>query len=100
MNADEMAERAARFVEHYQDVWYPQYRKGARYLKRRPVLDFHEAERLVATWDDARLAKMAKIFLMTDHPFAVKGTRSIAQFASMASWVDSQLCEWEAKQIR
>lgn len=94
----QIADRAARFMENYTDVWYPEERKGARYLKRRPALDFMEAQTLVNTWDDARLELLARIFLSTDHPFAVKGTRSIAQFASMASWCDAQLCQHEARQ--
>lgn len=92
-----IADRAAKFMENYTDVWYPEERKGARYLKRRPALDFMEAQTLVNTWDDARLEMLARIFLSSTHPFAKGGTRSIGQFAALASWCDGQLCELEAK---
>lgn len=96
--ADVIAERAGRFVELYQDTLYPKHRNGARYHKRRPVLDFAEAEALCRTWDDARLEKLATMFLTTNHAFAASGTRSIAQFAALASLMDSLLCDWETKQ--
>jgi uncharacterized protein YdaU (DUF1376 family) len=89
--SDDVAQRAGRFCERYADL-YAELRKGARYLGR-PALDFQEATQLVATWDDARLEKIARVFLTTDHEFAEKGSRTMAQFRAMASWCDSRLVE-------
>ena len=89
--SDEVAERAGRFLERYAEL-YQQHRRGARYVSR-PHLDFQEAVRLCQTWPDERLDKLATVFLTTDHQFAENGSRTIAQFRSMASWCDSRLCE-------
>ena len=40
---------------------------------------------LCETWDDDRLDLLARVFLTTDHDFAQNGSRSLAQFRSMAS---------------
>lgn len=87
--SDEHAERAARFLERYAG-FYEKYRNGARYLSK-PALDFAEALNLVAVWDDERLDKLAVVFLTTDHEFAERGSRTVAQFRSMASWCDDRL---------
>jgi hypothetical protein len=77
---------------------YPQHRKGARYIVR-DHRDYPVAVSLCKTWaDDARLDKLAAIFLTTDHKFAEEGSRTIPQFAALASWCDGKLAEWEAKQ--
>ena len=89
--SSELGERAGRFLERYGEL-YQKHRKGARYLSK-PALDFQEAMQLCRTWDDARLEKLAVIFLTTDHEFAEKGSRTIAQFRSMASWCDGRLAE-------
>lgn len=89
--SDDVAERAGRFCERYADL-YAELRKGARYLGK-PSLDFQEALQLVGTWDDRRLEQIARLFLTTDHDFAEKGSRTMAQFRSMASWCDSKLVE-------
>jgi uncharacterized protein YdaU (DUF1376 family) len=89
--SNEVAERAGRFCERYA-VLYQQHRKGARYLSK-PNLDFLEAVQLCATWGDARLDQIATVFLTTDHEFAEKGSRTMAQFRAMASWCDSKLVE-------
>lgn len=88
---DELGERAGRFLERYAEL-YATHRKGARYLGK-PALDFQEALQLCRTWDDARLEKLAIVFLTTDHDFAEKGSRTVAQFRSMASWCDGRLAE-------
>jgi hypothetical protein len=87
--SDDLAERAGRFVEHYGEL-YQRHRNGARYLGK-PNLDWLEAVELCRTWDDARLSQLAEAFLTTDHEFAEKGSRTMAQFRAMASWCDSQL---------
>ena len=90
-----VTERAGRFIERY-EMLYRQHR-GARYLVR-DDRDYHAAVPLCATWtDDARLDKLAAIFLTTDNDFAANGSRTIAQFAALASWCDSQLAQWEAR---
>jgi hypothetical protein len=88
---DAFAERAGAFCEKYGEL-YAKHRKGARYLGK-PNLDFLEALQLVQTWDDARLEKIATVFLTTDHEFAERGSRTMAQFRSMASWADGKLRE-------
>jgi uncharacterized protein YdaU (DUF1376 family) len=93
-----ITERAGRFIERYADDLYPKHRKGARYVVN-PHRDYREAVQLCATWtDDARLDKIATIFLTTDHKFAEEGSRTLAQFRSLASWCDNRLAEWETKQ--
>ena len=94
--SDETTERAGHFCNEVYPALYAKYRKGARYISR-PALDFQEAVQLCRTWDDERLAKIAAVFLTTDHDFAEKGSRTMAQFRSLASWCDSQLVEYEAK---
>jgi hypothetical protein len=47
----------------------------------------------VPVWDDERLVKIATVFLTTDHDFAEKGRRTMAQFRSMASWCDGKIAE-------
>lgn len=89
---DEIGERAGRFVNDTYPALYAKYRKGARYVSK-PALDFQEAMELCRVWDDARLEKIAIVFLTTDHEFAEKGSRTLAQFRSMASWCDGKIAE-------
>lgn len=94
-----ITERAGRFIERYQAL-YQQHRHGARYVVK-PARDYAEAVTVCSTWDDdARLEKLATIFLTTDHHFAEEGSRTIGQFRSMASWCDGRLAEAEAKARR
>lgn len=93
---DEIAERAARFVERY-EVLYSEKRKGAKYLRRQPALDWDRACKLCRTWDDARLEKMAVIFLTTDDEWISGTDRGFPVFESRASWCDEKLAAWEAK---
>lgn len=87
-----LGERAGTFVNETYPALYAKYRNGARYVSR-PALDFQEALQLCRTWDDERLRKIAIVFLTTDHEFAEKGSRTMAQFRSLASWCDSKLKE-------
>jgi hypothetical protein len=89
---DELGDRAGRFVNEVYPALYAKYRKGARYVSK-PALDFQEALELCRVWDDERLAKIATVFLTTDHHFAENGSRTMAQFRSMASWCDGKLAE-------
>lgn len=90
--SDELAERAGTFVRETYPRLYAECRKGARYVSK-PNLDYLEAVELCRVWDDARLEKIARVFLTTDHEFAEKGSRTMAQFRAMASWCDSRLVE-------
>jgi 5-methylcytosine-specific restriction endonuclease McrA len=89
---DDVALRAGRFCQETYPTLYEKHRRGARYVGR-PALDFQEALQLCQTWDDERLAKIATVFLTTDHQFAENGSRTMAQFRSMASWCDGKLRE-------
>lgn len=92
-----VTERAGRFIERY-EAMYPEHRKGARYIVK-PHRDYEAAVGLCRTWeDDERLDRIAAVFLTTDHKFAEEGSRTIPQFAALASWCDGKLAEWEAKQ--
>ena len=93
---DEIAERAGRFVERFEAL-YSEKRKGAKYLRRQPALDWDRATKLCQTWDDARLEKMAVIFLTTDDEWISGTDRGFAVFASKATWCDDRLTAWEAK---
>lgn len=91
---DMITKRAAQFIERYQ-VLYLARRNGARYAVK-PVRDYAAAVTLCRTWDDdARLDKLAVVFLTTDHKFAEEGSRTIPQFLALASWCDSKLVDWE-----
>lgn len=90
----DLANRAGAFCERYAEL-YPQHRKGARYLPK-PALDFPKACELCAVWDNDRLERLAIVFLKCEEPFAQQGSRTIGQFAAMASWADGRLREVEA----
>ena len=87
--------RAGEFVQRYKAL-HVQLRRGAHYLGN-PGKDFEEARQLVAVFDDARLDKLAFVWLNTDLEFAEKGTRTIGKFRSQASWCEEQLIAWEEK---
>jgi hypothetical protein len=91
---DDVAERAGRFCERYAEL-YPLHRRGARYLPK-PALDYVKACELVAVWDNPYLERLAVVFLKCEEPFAQSGSRTIGQFAAMASWCDGRLKEVEA----
>lgn len=90
--SDDINARAGLFCSETYPALYAKHRKGARYLGK-PALDYQEALQLCATWDDERLTKLATVFLTTDHEFAEKGSRTMAQFRSLASWCDGKLRE-------
>lgn len=89
----DIADRAARFCERYSEL-YIQHRKGARYLPK-PNLDWTKACELCSVWPNDRLELLATVFLKTDHDFAASGSRTIGQFAALASWCDDRLREVE-----
>jgi len=91
---DAVAERAGEFLRTYA-VLYQRHRHGARYHSR-PALDWPKACELCTTWDNPRLERLAVVFLKCEEPFAMSGSRTIGQFAAMASWCDSRLSEVES----
>ena len=89
----DLADRAGAFCERYAEL-YSLHRRGARYLPR-PALDYTKACELCAVWDNERLERIATVFLKCEEPFAMSGSRTIGQFAAMASWCDDRLREVE-----
>lgn len=84
-----LSDRAGAFLERYQAL-YTKHRGGAHY-HHRPI-DFQHALGLCRTWpDDARLDKIAVVFLTTDHKFAEEGSRTVGQMAALASWCDDRI---------
>ncbi len=91
--------RAAHFCERFAQL-YHEHRGGATYYRARPAVDFQYALGLVQAWDDARLERLVIVFLNADEPWINGSTRSIAVFASRASWVDDRLLEWERQHLQ
>jgi hypothetical protein len=93
-------ERAAELREQRYPAWYAKHRNGARL--RVPIiansLEFQEALSVVQTWDDARIEKLARVFLTTDEDWIASTDRSFRLFCSKATWCDDKLREWELKQ--
>lgn len=94
----DIGERAAKFLERYPEL-YREHRHGARFLPK-PALDWPTACELVQVWPDDRLEKLAIVFLKTDHEFASNGSRTIRQFAALASWCDDRLRQVETERAR
>lgn len=93
----EIGDRAAAVVERF-GALYAELRKGAKYLRQRPALDWDRAMGLCRTWDDGRLEKLMRIFLTTDDEWIARTGREFGVFVSKATWCDDRLREWEAKQ--
>lgn len=96
---DEIGERAGRFVERYEEL-YSQHRKGAKWFRRQPNLDWQRAINLCRTWDDARLEKLAVLCLTTDDDWISQTDRGLAVFESKATFLDDLLTKWESQQTR
>lgn len=94
---DEDATRAATFIDRYAEL-YSQYRHGATWLRRKPVLEFQAALRLIGAFPDDRLEKLVKVFLKSDDDWIAGTDRGLLVFESKASWCDERLATWEAKQ--
>mgnify|MGYP001591639902 CR=1 FL=1 len=90
---EEIGDRAAIFLERYAEL-FTLHRHGARTLLR-PALDFQRACDLCRTWEDARLEKMAVIFLTTDDEWIANTGRGFGVFVSRSSWCDDRLKAWE-----
>lgn len=87
--------RAGRLREDLYPRWYSEHRHGAKLALFANSLEFNEALRLVGTWDDARLEKLAKIVLTTDDPWISRTDRGFKIFAMKATWADEKLSAWE-----
>lgn len=95
---DDLADRARRLLENYA-MWYRQYRHGAILRLLNNSLEFDEACKLCALWDDETLEKLAALVLTTDDDYISKKTdRGFKIFAIKASWAHSRLREWEVGQ--
>jgi hypothetical protein len=88
------AERGGRLLENYAR-WYSKFRNGARLRLMHNSLEFNDACALCATWDDARLERLAKIVLTTDEEWISGTDRGFRVFASRASWADDRLRQAE-----
>lgn len=98
--APDIARRAGAFVEQYGEL-YSQHRHGAKWLRRKPNLEWLAACDLCRQWDDERLVKLAEIFLTSDDEWIMKTDRGFAAFCAKATWCDERLAAWEAKtQVR
>jgi hypothetical protein len=90
-------DRARVLREERYPEWYAKYRHGARL--RVPLiantLEFQEALSVVQTWDDARIEKLARVFLTTDEDWIASTDRGFRLFCSKATWCDDKLREWE-----
>lgn len=91
---DEIAERAGRFLERYQAL-YRQFRRGA-VCKIKPALDWDRCCDLCRLWDDARLEKLAAVFLQTDDEWISRTDRGFGVFCARASWADDRLKQAES----
>jgi hypothetical protein len=91
---DELADRAARFLERYAEL-FVKHRRGALY-RAQPHLDLDVACDICATWtDDVRLEKLAVLVLTTDDSWIASTDRSFRVFAKKATWADDKLRQWE-----
>lgn len=92
---EEIYQRAGRLREERYPAWYAQHRHGARLRLVASPVEFQEAITLCKTWDDARLEKLAAIFLTTDDDWISQTDRGFRVFAARASWCDDRLTQWE-----
>jgi len=92
---DAIFQRAGRLREELYPAWYAKHRHGARLRLVASPLEFQEAITICKIWDDARLEKLATIFLTTDDDWISKTDRSFRLFVSKSSWCDDRLTQWE-----
>lgn len=90
--------RAARLLQELYPTWYAKYRHGARLRLGGNSLEFRDAVSLCATWEDARIEKLARVFLTTDDDWISNTDRGFRIFAVKASWCDDRLKQAERAQ--
>lgn len=95
----DLAMRAGAFVETFEEL-FQKYRRGAKYFRRQPALDFDRALGLCRTWDDERLLKLVEVFMNSDEDWIVRSDYGLAAFSAKATWCDERLASWEAQQRR
>ena len=92
---DEISERAVRLLEELYPAWYSKWRHGAKLRLVHKTLDLGDAITICQLWDDARIEKLAQVFLTTDDPWISTTDRSLKIFAKKASWCDDRLTQAE-----
>lgn len=95
---DALSTRAGRLREELYPAWYALYRHGARLRLVANSLEYHDALTIVQTWEDARIERLAKVFLTTDEDWISRTDRSFRIFASKATWCDDRLRQVEQQE--
>jgi hypothetical protein len=90
-----VGERAATLLQDRYPEWYAQFRHGARLKLTANSLAYADAMKICETWDDARIEKLAQVFLTTDETWIASTDRSFRVFAARASWCDDRLTQAE-----
>ena len=93
----EIFERAGRLREELYPAWYATFRHGARLRLVANSLEFQDAVTICRTWDDARIAQLAEVFLTTDEPWIAGTDRGFRVFATKISWCDDRLKQAEMR---
>lgn len=91
----ELGERARRLLEDLYPRWYSQERHGAKLRVINNTLAFGDAMTVVGLWDDARIEKLARVFLTTNEDWISGTDRNFRLFASKATWCDDRLTQAE-----
>jgi hypothetical protein len=91
----ELHERAARLIQELYPAWYSKFRNGAKLRLVHNTLTFDAAMSIVTLWDDERIEKLAKIFLITDEEWISNTDRNFRLFATRATWCDDRLKQAE-----
>lgn len=92
---EEIRERAATLLQERYPAWYAKYRNGARLRLMANSLALDDAISVVTLWDDARIEKLAAVFLTTDETWIAGTDRGFRLFASKATWCDDRLRQAE-----
>lgn len=90
-----VGERAATLLQDRYPAWYAHFRHGARLKLTANSLAYDDALKICETWDDARIEKLAQVFLTTDDDWISNTDRSFRVFAARASWCDDRLTQAE-----
>jgi hypothetical protein len=95
----EVGDRAARLLQELYPDWYAKYRRGARLRLVSNTLAYQDARTICETWDDARIAQLAQVFLTTDDEWISRTDRGFRVFAAKATWADDRLKQAEAATV-
>lgn len=94
---EDAGDRAGRLLQELYPAWFLKHR-GARLRLVANSLAYQDAVSVCETWDDARIEKLARIFLTTDEDWISRTDRSFRIFCSKATWCDDRLTQWEKSQ--